>query len=70
MGWMSAICDAHKKKVSVELLYNAVHRKFNLFEEQISWRQHAVEKASTQQKEPSGPQLISLETRPVRDKMR
>ena len=26
---MSAICDAHKKKVHVELLYNSVHRKFN-----------------------------------------
>ena len=26
---MSAICDAHKKKVDVELLYNSVHRKFN-----------------------------------------
>ena len=24
---MSAICDAHKKKVDVELLYNSVHRK-------------------------------------------
>ena len=29
MGWMSAICDAHKKKVDVKLLYNSVHRKFN-----------------------------------------
>ena len=29
MGWMSAICDAHKKKVGVEQLYNSVHRKFN-----------------------------------------
>ena len=26
---MSAVCDAHKKKVGVELLYNSVHRKFN-----------------------------------------
>ena len=24
MGWMSAICDAHKKEVGVELLYNSV----------------------------------------------
>ena len=31
-GWMSAICDAHKKKVGVELLYNSVHRKFNQLE--------------------------------------
>ena len=29
---MSAICDAHKKKVGVELLYNSVHRKFNQLE--------------------------------------
>ena len=29
---MSVICDAHKKKVVVELLYNSVHRKFNQLE--------------------------------------
>ena len=29
---MSAICDAHKKKVDVELLYNWVHWKFNQLE--------------------------------------
>ena len=29
---MSAICDAHKKKVDVEQLYNSVHRKFNQLE--------------------------------------
>ena len=32
MGWMSAIFDAHKKKVGIELLYNPVHRKFNQLE--------------------------------------
>ena len=32
MGWMSAICDAHKKKEEVEQLYNSVHRKFNQLE--------------------------------------
>ena len=53
MGWMSAICDAHKKKVGVELLYNSVHRN------SISWRQDAVEKASTQQRESSGLRLRS-----------
>ena len=26
---MGAICDAHKKKMGVEVLYNTVHRKFN-----------------------------------------
>ena len=26
---MSAICEAHKKKVDVEQLYNSVPRKFN-----------------------------------------
>ena len=29
---MSGICDAHKKKVGIELLYNLVHRKFNQLE--------------------------------------
>ena len=29
---MSAICDTHKKKVVVELFYNAVHRKSNQLE--------------------------------------
>ena len=29
---MSAICDAHKKKVGGELLFNSVHRKFNLLD--------------------------------------
>ena len=29
---MSAICDAHKKNVDVEQLYNSVHRKFNQLE--------------------------------------
>ena len=36
----------------------------------ISWRQDAVEKASTQQREPSGPRLMSLGIRRVGDKMR
>ena len=34
---MSAICDAHKKKVYVEQLYYTVHMKFNQFGDQISW---------------------------------
>ena len=29
---MSAICNAHKKKVDVEQLYNLVHRKFTQLE--------------------------------------
>ena len=29
---MSVICDAHKKKVGVELLYNSVHWKVNQLE--------------------------------------
>ena len=66
---MSAICDAHKKKVDVQLLYNSVHRKFNQFGDQTSWKQDAVEKASTQQREPSGHRLSSLEIRPVGEKM-
>ena len=31
-GWISAICDAHKKKVDFEQLYYSVHRKFNQLE--------------------------------------
>ena len=52
-------CDAHKKKVDVELLHNSVHRKFNQFGDQTSWRQDTVEKVSTHQREPSGPRLSS-----------
>ena len=45
-GWMSAICDAHKKKVGVELLYNLVHRKFNQLEIRCSREnQHPAEEA-------------------------
>ena len=29
---LNAICDAHKKKVDYELLYNSVHMKFNQLE--------------------------------------
>ena len=71
---MSALCDAHKKKMGVELLYKSVQ-----FGHQIIWRQGAegalmverrpVEKASTQQREPSGSRLSSLEIRPVGEKM-
>ena len=41
---MSAICDAHKKKVGVELLYNSVHKKFKQLEfrpvgeKMLEWR--------------------------------
>ena len=62
-GWMSAICDAHKK-VDVELLYNSVQ-----LGDQTSWREDAEEKARTQQRESSGPRLSSLEIRPVGEKM-
>ena len=48
-----------KKKVGVELLYNSSHRKFNQLGDQTNWRQNAVEKTSIQQREPSGPRLIS-----------
>ncbi len=40
---MSVICDVHKKNVVVELLYNSVHRKFNEFGDQISWRSDELE---------------------------
>ncbi len=46
---MSAICDAHKKKMDVELLYNSVHRKFNQLEirsvgDQMGWRSDQLER--------------------------
>ena len=59
---MSAICDAHKK-AGVELLYNSVKTGSQLvsrpdqLENRRVWRQDVVEKASTQQREPSGPRL-------------
>ena len=65
---MSEICDAHKKKVDVELLYNSVHRKFNQLETRC------CREASTQQREPSGPRVRvwrsdELGIRSVGDKM-
>ena len=57
---MSAICDAHKKKVVVELLYNSVHRKFNQLvikpvgEKLLEWGTYPREA------DPSGPRLGSL----------
>ena len=55
--------------VDVELLYNSVHRKFNEFPDQTSWGSDAVVKASTQQRESSGPRLISLGIRRVGEMM-
>ena len=40
-------CDAHKKKVDVELLYNSVHGKLNQLETRYDREsQHPVEGAS------------------------
>ena len=47
---MSAICDTHKKKVGVELLYNSVHRKFNQLE---------IRKPAPREAGPPGPRLSS-----------
>ena len=61
---MSAICDAHKKKVDVELLYNLVHRKFNQLERRCGREnQHPAEGALR-------PPINQLEIRRVGDKMR
>ena len=46
MGWMSAICDAHKTKVHVELFYTQCSGN------SFSWRKDVVEKARTQQSSP------------------
>ena len=43
---MSAICETHRKKVSAELLYNSVHRKFNQLEKRCGREnQHPAEGA-------------------------
>ena len=61
---MSAICDAHKKKVVVELLYNSMHRKFNQLEIRCGREdQHPAEGALR-------PPIEQLEIRPVGEKMR
>ena len=41
---MSGICDVHKKKVGIELLYNSVHRKFNQLGIRRVWRSDELEK--------------------------
>ena len=45
---MSAICDAHKKKVDVEQLYNSVHKKFNQLEIRCSKANQHPERLSPQ----------------------
>ena len=60
---MSAICDIHKKKEDVELLYNSVHRKFNQLEIRCG-----REKPATSRGGPSGPPIKQLEIRPVGEK--
>ena len=43
---MSAICDAHKKKVGDEILYNSVHWKFSQLERRCGREsQHPAEGA-------------------------
>ena len=62
---MSAICDAHKKKVDVELLYNSVHRKFNQLETRYGREsQHLAEWALRPPIE-----QLQLEIRSVGEKM-
>ena len=59
---MSAICDTHKKKVGIELLYNSVHRKFNQFGDQMSWGSDELEircGRENQHQERLGPQAPS-----------
>ncbi len=54
---------------AIELLYNSVKTGSQLVGDQMSWRQDVVEKTATRQKGPLGPP-VSLEIRPVGDKMR
>ena len=61
---MGAICDAHKKKVDVELLYNLVHKKFKELETRCGREsQHPAEGALR-------PPINQLGIRRVGDKMR
>ena len=50
---------------AIKLLYDAVKTGSQLVWRSKSWRQDVVEKASTQQKGPSGPPIEFLETRPI-----
>ena len=45
---MSAICDAHKKKAGVELLYKSVHWKFNQLEIRCGWENQHPERLGPQ----------------------
>ena len=54
--WVQLWCP--QEEGGVELLYNSV-KTGDQFEDHTSWRQDAVEKASTQQSGPSGPRLNS-----------
>ena len=66
---MSAICDAHKKKVGVELLYNSVRTG-----SQAVWRPDQLERRCGRESQhpaegASGLLIKSLEIRPVGEKM-
>ena len=57
MGWMSAICDSHKKKVGVELLYNPGEDR-----KSVVWRSDKLEiRCSRENQHPErlGPQAPS-----------
>ena len=59
MAWMSAICDAHNKKVGVELLYNSVHRKFNELEKRCGREnQHPAEWAPSWATQENGKETL------------
>ena len=67
---MSAICDAHKKRVGDELLYNSMKTG-----SQLVWRpDQLVTRCGRESQHPAEGVLRlpieSLETRPVGDKMR
>ncbi len=58
-------CDAHKKKVGVELLYNSVNTGSQAVCRQNPLVKNAVEKANTQQSGPPGLRLSSRERNAV-----
>ena len=62
---MSTTCDAHKKKVGVELLYNSVYRKFN----QLGTRCGRESQLPAEWALRPPIEQLQLEIRRVRDKM-
>ena len=58
---MSVICNAHKKKVGVELLYNSVHRRFDQLGIRLVGEKIRLSEPAPREAGPPGPQLSRQE---------